>query len=226
MSILTRFKDIMASNINAMLDRAEDPEKMIEQYLRNLNRDLGNVKSETATVMAEERRAKRLLDECEENIAKMENYAMRALEANNEADARKFLEKKASLTEEQTNLLSAYELSASNAAQMKQMHDKLVTDINDLNARKNMLKAKLSVAKTKEKMNEIGSATAASSSISAFNKMEDKVNRALDEASAMAELNEAPEDNIEDLVAKYDDSSSSSVDDELAALKAKMNKKD
>lgn len=45
MSILTRFKDIMASNINALLDKAEDPEKMIDQYLRNLNRDLGNVKA-------------------------------------------------------------------------------------------------------------------------------------------------------------------------------------
>ena len=37
MSIFTRFKDIMASNINALLDKAEDPEKMIDQYLRNMN---------------------------------------------------------------------------------------------------------------------------------------------------------------------------------------------
>ena len=49
MGILTRFKDIMSSNINALLDRAEDPEKMIDQYLRNLNSDLGKVKSETAS---------------------------------------------------------------------------------------------------------------------------------------------------------------------------------
>ena len=50
--------------------------------------------------------------------------------------------------------------------------------------------------------------------------MEDKVNRALDEANAMAELNAGPKDDIEELTAKYDETSS--VDNELAALKAKI----
>ena len=94
MGILTRFKDIMASNINALLDKCEDPEKMIDQYMRNLESDLGNVKAETASVMAEETRAKRELDDCNEQIAKMQSYAEKALLAGNEADARSFLEKK------------------------------------------------------------------------------------------------------------------------------------
>ena len=71
MGILKRFKDIMSSNINALLDKAEDPEKMIDQYLRDLQEDLRKVKSETATVMAEEQRCKRQLDECDAEIAKM-----------------------------------------------------------------------------------------------------------------------------------------------------------
>ena len=54
MGILQRFKDIMASNINALLDKAEDPEKMIDQTLRNLTKDLAEVKKETAAVMADE----------------------------------------------------------------------------------------------------------------------------------------------------------------------------
>ena len=94
MGILTRFKDIMASNINALLDKCEDPEKMIDQYMRNLESDLGKVKAETASVMAEETRAKRELDDCNEQIAKMQSYAEKALLAGNEADARSFLEKK------------------------------------------------------------------------------------------------------------------------------------
>ena len=51
MGILTRFKDIMSANINALLDKCEDPEKMIDQYMRNLESDLGKVKAETASVM-------------------------------------------------------------------------------------------------------------------------------------------------------------------------------
>ena len=64
MGIIQRFADIMSANINALLDKAEDPAKMIDQYLRNLESDLGKVKAETAAVMAEEKKAKRELDEC------------------------------------------------------------------------------------------------------------------------------------------------------------------
>lgn len=62
--------------------------------------------------------------------------------------------------------------------------------------------------------------------MSAFDRMEEKANKMLDQANAMAELNEAgQEDSIEDLMSKYDDGSSSNVEDELAALKAKMSGK-
>ena len=72
MGILSRFKDIMSSNINALLDKMEDPEKMIDQYLRNLESDLGKVKAETAAIMAEETRAKRELDECVAEVEMMQ----------------------------------------------------------------------------------------------------------------------------------------------------------
>lgn len=225
MSIITRFKDIMASNMNALLDKAENPEKMIDQYLRNLNQDLGKVKSETASVMAEEQRARRAVNECQEDINKMERYAIKALEAGNEADARKFLERKTELATKLTDLQTALQLATTNSQQMKQMHDKLVEDIGALEAKRTMLKAKLSVAKTQEKVNKLGGSSA-NATIHAFGRMEDKVNRALDEVNALAELNAQPKDEIEDLAAKYDDSKVvSAVDDELAALKEKLKNK-
>ncbi|RKD22915.1 phage shock protein A [Ammoniphilus oxalaticus] len=222
MSIIARFKDIMSSNINALLDRAENPEKMIDQYLRNLNQDLGKVKAETASVMAGEQRSKRALNECRDDIDKMERYAIKALEADNEADARTFLERKGTLEGQLAELQSAYELAASNAGQMKQMHDKLVSDIGELESRRKMLKAKWKVAQTQERVNKLGAADS-NRSLSAFGRMEDKINQALDEANAMAELNAGPKDEIADLTAKYD-SPKSSVDQELAALKARMKK--
>ena len=112
MGILTRFKDIMSANINALLDKCEDPEKMIDQYMRNLESDLGKVKAETASVMAEETRAKRELDECTEQINKMQAYAEKALKAGNESDARSFLEKKQQLATTQAALTQAYNVAA------------------------------------------------------------------------------------------------------------------
>lgn len=224
MGILTRFKDIMSSNINALLDKAEDPEKMIDQCLRNLNSDLGKVKSETAAIMAEEQRAKRALDECNNSINEMQTFAVKALEAGNEADARKFLEQKASLTSKQAGLQEAYTLANSNATQMREMHDKLVGDIGELESRKDMIKGKLAVAKTQERINKIGSSVnSANNSISSFEKYEDLADKALDKANAMAELNSStPDNSIKDLSKKY--ATDASVDDELAALKASLNK--
>ncbi|KHS58017.1 MULTISPECIES: PspA/IM30 family protein [Terrisporobacter] len=224
--IIARFKDIMSSNINALLDKAEDPAKIINQYLRNLESDLGNVKAETASVMAEEKRSKRALDECNEQINKMQRYAEKALIAGNESDAKTFLEKKTQLSKNQQSLQQSYDIAADNAVKMRSMHDKLVKDIGELNARREQLKAKLAVAKTQERLNKIGSSVdGAKGSLSAFDKMEDKINRQLDEANAMAELNSSnKEDSIEDLMSKYDDNkeANSGVDDELQALKNKL----
>ncbi len=221
-NILKRFGDIMSANINALLDRAEDPEKMIDEYLRDIESDLGKVKAETAAVMASETKAKRELEECAQDIAKMQRYAEKAVAAGNDEDARRFLEKKAQLVKQQESLGQAYDAAAANAARMREMHDKLVKDLESLRAKRDAIKAKVAVAKTQEKMNKITSgAVGAGEAMTAFERMEEKADRMLDEASAMASLNETG-DSIEDLAAKYDTGESSAVDDELAALKAKM----
>ena len=225
MGILTRFKDIMSANINALLDKAEDPEKMIDQYLRNLEKDLAEVKAETASVMAEEARTKRELNECNEQIAKMQSYAEKALLAGNEADARTFLEKKQVLVNNQASLEQLAATAEANATKMRQMHDKLVKDAAELEAKRDTIKAKVKAAKAQEKINKVASkGMGASSSMAAFEKMEAKADRMLDEANAMSELNKLEEDNnIDNLTAKYDvNPSNQAVDDELAALKAQM----
>lgn len=226
MGIISRFKDIMSANINALLDKAEDPEKMIDQYLRNIESDLGKVKAETAAVMAEETRCKRVLDECNADIAKYQSYAEKAVVAGNDDDARQFLAKKAQLEQQKVSLQQSYDVASANAAKMKQMHDKLAKDIADLNARKDSIKAKVAAAKTQEKLNKLGaSVDGVKGSMSAFDRMEAKADNMLDKANAMAELNTSSEDaDVANLAAKYDsaEAGSPAVDDELAALKAKM----
>ena len=57
MGIISRFADIMKSNMNALLDKCEDPGKMVDQNLRDLREDLAQVKKETAGVMADAKNA-------------------------------------------------------------------------------------------------------------------------------------------------------------------------
>ena len=227
MGIISRFMDIMSANINSLLDKAEDPQKMIEQYLRDLEKDLGNVKAETATVMAEEARAKREYDEAKAEVDKLQNYAERAVAAGNDADARAFLMSKKNAQIKADGLKTAYEAAANNATKMRQMHDKLVNDIANLTARKEAIKAKAAVAKAQEKVNEVGSSyNGVAEKLAAFDKMEEKANQLLDKEEALAELNMAASpSSIEELTAKYDavTITTSDIDMELAALKNKMN---
>lgn len=225
--ILSRFKDIMSSNINALLDKVEDPMKMIDQYLRNLESDLGKVKAETAAVMAEETKSKRELDECIDSINKMQTYAEKALLSGNEADARIFLSKKGELNNKLISLQQTYDIAKENSTKMREMHDKLIKDISQLNTRRDELKAKMAVVNTQEKLNKIGSSVnGAIGNMSKFDEMEAKINKKLDTANAMAELNNSQkEENIEDLIAKYDNetkNTSSEIDDELSELKSKL----
>ncbi|MDO4271355.1 MAG: PspA/IM30 family protein [Eubacteriales bacterium] len=224
MGILERFTDIIKANVNDLLDRCEDPAKMIDQYLRDLTENLAEVKKETAGVMAEEARTKRMLDENAAEIAKYDGLARKALAAGSEDDARTFLAKKQQLADKAASLQATYDAAHENAQKMRQMHDKLVGDIETLNARREMVKAKVAVAKTQQKVNEFSSsADKAAGAMSAFDRMEQKADQMLDKANAMAELNEKPKDAASELEKKYQASgSSAAVDDELAKLKAEM----
>ena len=223
MGILSRFKDIMSSNINALLDKAEDPEKMIDQTLRNLNNDLAKVKEETAEVMADEAKAKRNLDECNAEIARMQQYAEKAVVAGNDADATRFLTEKSKLVAKQATLQQVYDVSAANAMKMRQMHDKLVNDIAELDSRKDAIKAKIRLAKAQQDINKMTSKVNSESSFASFQRMEDKADAMLDVAAAESELNATTAaSEVDNLASKYDASPDAAVQDELAALKAKM----
>jgi len=223
MAILERFNDIIKANINAILDKMEDPSKMIDQYLMEMMDDLAEVKHETAGVMAEETRTKRLLDD---NIAEIEKYAdftKKALLAGKEDDARVFIGKKQQLEAAGKGLKDAYAAANLNATKMRQMHDKLSLDIESLQARREMIKAKVAIAKTQEKVNEVvSSAEKTQAAMGAFERMEKKADKMLDEANAMAELNKEPLDRAETLEEEYEKKGTATVDEELEKMKKEL----
>ena len=224
MGILDRFTTIVKANINELLEKAEDPAKMVDQYLVDLGDSLAKVKEETAGVMAEEKRCQRLVEDNAKESARMEDLAKKALAAGNEDDARTFLAKKQQLDATGAELKKAADAASANAQKMRTMHDKLVSDIEELKRRRETIKAKAAVAKTQSMVSDFASGSdAAAGAIDAFNRMEAKVDKQLDTAEAKAELNEKPVDEVVALEAKYAQASNdAAVDDALAKLKAEM----
>ena len=202
MGILTRFTDIMKSNINALLDKCEDPAKMIDQTLRDLREDLAEVKKETANIIADAKSADRQV---------------------NENDARTLIAKKQQYESNLVSYKKTQELTHANADKMRQMHDKLVNDIETLEARRDAIKATVASAKAQEHINKIVSGgDKAKSSMESFERYEKKAEKMLDAATAEAELN-THTSAASTLADKYtSNGSDASVEDELAAMKAKL----
>ncbi|ETT29648.1 phage shock protein A, PspA [Paenibacillus sp. FSL R5-192] len=234
MGILSRFRDVMKANVNHMLSRAEDPEKSVNEYMRSLSSDLGQVKAETAAVLSDESRAKRALDECSAEVNKLQRYAEKSAESGDEDKARGFLEKKVKLADKLNELQAAYERASAKAKMMKHMNDKLVADLGKLEARHAELKGRMADAKGQQQVNERNaSAGRADATLKA---MEDKANQALNEAEALAELRAgAQEDDLDELIAQLErdmnadagnnESASPSAEEELAAIQEKLKNK-
>lgn len=240
MGILSRFRDIMRANVNSFMDRAEDPAKAMDEYMRSLNSDLGQVKAETNSMIANERRAKASLDECQSEIRKLQRYAEKAVEAGNEDDAVKFLERKAERADKLNELQKAYEQASAKVASMKQMQEKLMSDIGQLEARHTELQGKLADAKLQQ--GSISGSAPSGHSNSSFDEMEEKAYLAMEEAIALAELRSGTSPNdpadtaahLEHLEQEAgakprvnsSPSTPTSIEDELSAMKEKMNKKE
>lgn len=221
MGIIERFSDIMKSNINALLDKAENPEKMIDQMLRDARENLAKVKSETAGVNADVKAAKRQLDAQDEKIAKYKTAAENALKSGQEADARKLIATKQQLEATRATLETSYLSAKANADKMNQLYEKLVNDIQTLENRRGAIKATMAAAKTQSHINKMTAGIDTGSSLEAFDRMEQKANRMLDQAQAEADLN-AHVSSADDLADKYATGTGGSVDDELAEMRRNL----
>lgn len=224
MGILGRFADIMSANINAMLDSWEDPAKMIDQTLRELNENLAEVKKETAAIMAEETAAKRRVEEINEEIRKYYEAATKAIQQGNDGDATKLLAKKQEYEHQLVTAQTTYAAAKANSDKMQQMYNKLVNDINTLNSRRANVKAQLSMAQAQERINGMSASMQATGAMDKFARMEEKAQKQFDMAMANAELSGigSPVDEATELATKYATGTNASVQDELTQMKIKM----
>lgn len=119
--------------------------------------------------MAEEKRCARQLTDIKANVEKYDGLARKALAAGNEGDAKVFIAKKQEFEATLSTAQKTYDVALANAEKMQQMHDKLVSDINSLKARRDNVKATMTVAKTQDKVNDAQAAfDGASGSLAGF----------------------------------------------------------
>lgn len=219
MGIFDRFAQIMKSNVNSLLDRAEDPEKMIDQTLRNAYEDLAEVKKNTAAVMADEKRAQRNYDNAVAKMKAEHEMAVKALKAGNEEDAKAFLASEQKIKTTEVDPAEKVLIGAKNNTQkIRSMYDKLNQDIATMESRRNTVKASIAVAEAAETVNNM---KMPKSGLDSFDKYAERAQAELDKAQATMELNEEPVDEMDALRNKYSGVGSDvDVSAELAALKA------
>ena len=231
MGILQRFTDIMSANINSLLSNAEEKNagKLLEKYLADARANLEELKAETSAIIADEMAAGRRVTANNEEIAKFDRYAEQAVMAGNDDDARKFLDAKVKLTAKKQDLENAYELAKANSDKMRQMTRKLMDDISAAEGKMGELRAKLTVAENKEKMDDLMHKVAGRTDLAGFENMMEAVQKRIDAVDAKAALNEELADtmDIKKLEEKYSEKAaavSASVEADLAALKARLGK--
>ena len=227
MGILSRFGDIMRANINDLLTGAENKnaEKLLNQYLRDAREDYAQVRNETASVMAEEAAAKRRLDELNDQMARYERYAQAAVQAGNDADALKFLEAKGQLQPKKKDAEAAYAQAQANSERMRQMTQKLLTDIQEAESKIGELKAKLRIAESKEKMQQLTEKIGGGSALGNFDSLAGSIQKRIDAADAKEALDAefAGDRELDDLEKKYAGTDGGPyAQKELDALKARM----
>ena len=138
MGIFTRFRDIVSSNINAMLDRAEDPEKMIRLMIREMEDTLVEIKASCAGVMADGKKTRRKLNRIREKIVFWQDKASLAAQKERDDLAREALIEKRRLAERES-------LLEQELGEMDQLVNKYQEDIRQL-------EAKLKTARDKQRL--------------------------------------------------------------------------
>ncbi len=226
MNIIKRFADIMAANFNGLIEKFEDPEKMIDQYLRNLEKDLGEVKSETADVMVIQSKAEAKLKTLQGELKKWLDLANKALSENNEDDAKKFTGEVLKVEDEIAIQTDTITRAKQNTDKMLEIHDKLLKDMEQLRSQRDELMARNSIAKASATVTKAacGYGSSADHNIAGYNRMRDKIEDSIKKSEALESLSERPASDANELAKKYtlsaDEEQVKRVQERLEKIKA------
>ncbi|MEX2460281.1 MAG: PspA/IM30 family protein [Paenibacillaceae bacterium] len=219
MGIFKRLRDLTAASINDLLDKAEDPVKMLNQFLRDMEEDIMEAESAVAKQIAVEKKFKLQVEEAQEMVQKRQEQAVKALEQNNEDLARRALEDKKEHQTRFDEMSKQYAIAKTNADQLRNQLNEMKDEFNKMKNKKDLLVARAESAKAQKTINQAMSGFGTDNAAKGFDRMSEKVLQMEAEAQASGELR-ASNRSLDDELDKL--GGGSVVDDELAALKASI----
>ena len=216
MGILDRVSTLLRANINDLIDRAEDPEKVVKQLIIDMNNQLMQVKTQVAAAIADE---KMLYQRYQDNDAKAADWQQRAelaVEKGQDDLAREALSRRNAFAQTAAGFKTQYEQQAGQVEQLKQALQQLEAKIQDATTKQELLIARSRRAKAETQIRSTLAGLDQSSALSSFQRIEEKVNLQEARAAALGELDTDTMEHRFQLLQQE-----SEVDQQLAALKEK-----
>jgi|SRR5579859_5370320 len=221
MGIFSRLAQLIRSNLNDLISRSEDPEKMLNQVVLDMNNQLVEAKKQVAASIADEKRLAKQFEQEAANAAEWERRAMMALRAGNEELAKEALARKREHDELQNTFKEQWTKQKKAVDQLKQALRLLNDKIEEAKRKKNVLIARKKRAEAQKAIQETMSGLKDQSAFETFDRMSQKIDQIEAEAEAQSEL---AEEYTGDVLASQFSSleRKASADDDLVALKRKM----
>lgn len=220
MGVFQRLSDLLKSNINDLIDRAEDPEKMVKQIIIDMQKELNKSTQAYGKAKASERLAEKQYQNAQKISADWEAKAKSALAAGDQELAKKALAKKVKADEDVANYKEMYETISNQTEAIGDQVEVLKAKLEEAKSRQAMLIARSQMADTQKNLAKSMGGMDASSSIEKFNRMEEKIVRKEAEADAFAEIAGVDDDTVDSFEKIENDAK---VDAELQRLMSEMN---
>eukprot|EP00741_Cyanophora_paradoxa_P014654 tig00020816_g14134.t1 len=215
-NLVDRFFRVARATVNQIITKAEDPEKMLEQAVNEMQDDLIKVRKAAAEVIAGQKQTERQLLQAEKNAQEWLNRAQVAVKADNDELAKEALKRKKTQEELAASLRGQLQQQQQVADQLKTNMQTLEAKLADAKTKKDMYIARARSAQTQQKVNEMLGSVSSTGALQAFERMEEKVIKMEAAVEAESQL------SIDSLEKQFQQLESGTTDEDLMKLKGEM----
>ena len=215
MGLIDRILRVIRANLTSLVSQAEDPEKILEQTVLDMQEDLIQLRQAVAQAIATQKRTERQQSQAQTTAEEWKKRAQLALQKGDESLAREALTRRKSYQDTAEAMQAQLSQQSGIVSQLKQNMMKLESKISEAKTKKDLYIARARSAKATQQINEMMGRTGTGSAMAAFERMEEKVLQLEAQSEAVAELGV---DDLEKRIASLGEADE--VEAELAALKA------